>query len=117
MAKKSKFEKALSVAGKRAWDKQSAGEYDAAARIDEPVELYAVSAAGWKKGTYNDRDFDNVYTEIRIDSKGVVHMILKKDFGGYNGEEKFTERVLDIKFDHISVGRLQEFFNTVEDVE
>ena len=88
--------------------------YDASARVGDPVELYAVQAAGWKKGSYADRDFDAVNAEVRVEENGAVHLLLKKSFGGYNGDQKFHERVLDIKFDPISIERLQEFFNTAE---
>ena len=118
MAKNSNQSKGwFEAARKRVLGKQMSNVYDATANIDDPVELYAVTAAGWKKGDYTDRDFDAVQTEIQIDKNGVVHMLLKKSFGGYNGDKKFTERVLDIKFDSISVERLQEFFNSVEEVD
>ncbi len=73
-------------------------------------ELYAVRAVGWKKGSYTDRNFEDVDSEIHIDEDGTVHLLLKKTFGGYGGEDKYTDRVLDIKFDSISVERLKEFF-------
>ena len=79
--------------------------------VPENTELYAVRAVGWKKGGYTGRDFEDVNSEVQITEDGSVHLILRKTFGGYNGDDKYTERVFDIKFDSISVERLKGLLN------
>ncbi len=85
--------------------------------MSEQTDLYAVRAVGWKKGAYTDRNFEDVAGQVHIDESGTVHLLLKKTFGGYAGGEKYTDRIMDIKFDSISVERLKVFLNNtnVED--
>ena len=82
-------------------------------RINEGVELYSPQVAGWKKGYYTERDFDSAEGEFFMDGDE-LHFVLTKTFGGYKGGDKFTERVLDIKLDPISVGRLAEKLQDLE---
>ena len=84
--------------------------------MSDSTELYAVRAVGWKKGSYTDRNFEDVASELKIDADGTLHLILKKTFGGYTGgeDDRYIDRILDIKFDSISLDRMKVMLDSVK---